>query len=326
MNDTQQLKTYFLDALTIGGRKGFSSTQQDNTNGLAGILIQKRLFSSSPLTQQPEVEPWLRSRLLESAVAYVGVLKYVDDLLSYDGEKPDREVRINGYLAAAHISFSLNHVVYDTLMKLRHDKRLNLTLNQIEDLSRVLNPSRTFLVPKLDQSFDPILVEDIRSSVQRLVWDELSIRKENLKSRTRNTAEGIPRDLVLLGMLPELTIKDLLDLSRQFSLFRITVKDGCLIWNFEGAPTMYIVDNKLFYSPSQSKGFTKAEIETQSTNIMRILKKVTERKPVCSICKVNEAQELAFTHDGTIIQVCKGCTRAPLVWRIIYSSDPGGVR
>lgn len=323
MNNVGHLKTFLLDALVEGELKDLSATQEDNTDGLAKILVEKRLFSSSPLTEQPEVEPWLRSRLLESTVAYVGVLRYVDDLLNYDGKKPERDVHINSYLAAAHISSSLNRLIYDTLMRLRRDKRLNLTVDQLDDLSRVLDPPKTFIVPELDQNFDPILVEDIRSGVQRLVWNELSRKKEYIKKpRIGNAAEAIPRDLVPLGLLPELATRDLLDLSRQFSSFRITIKGGCLIWSFEGAPTMYIVDNKLFYSPSQSKGFTKAEIEKQATNITRILRKVVERRPSCGICGMNDAQELAFTKDGTVIQVCNNCARSPLVWRIIYSGDP----
>jgi len=323
MSNAEHLKTFLLNGLVEDELKDLSAKQEENTSGLVKILVQKRLFSSSPLTEQPEVEPWLRSRLLESTVAYVGVLRYVNDLLSYDGKKPERDVQINSYLAAAHVSSSLNRLICDTLMRLRRDKRLNLTVDQLDDLSRVLNPSRTFIVPELKQNFDPILVEDIRSSVQRLVWDEFSRKKEYVKkSEIANATESIPRDLVQVGLLPELSTRDLLNLTLQFSSFGITIKEGCLIWSFEGAPTMYIVGNRLFYSPRQSREFTKTEIEKQATNITRILRKVTERRPSCGICGMNDAQELAFTKDGTVRQVCNNCSKSPLVWRIIYSGDP----
>jgi hypothetical protein len=328
MNDVEQIKAFLLNELTKSETQHFSSTQERGSNVFTKTLVEKGLFSVSPLTEQPEAEPWLRSRLLESTVAHVGVLRYIDDLLSYDGKKPERDVRINSYLAAAHVSSSLNRLVYDALMKLKRDKRLNLAADQLDDLSRVLNPAKTFVLPELNRNFDPILVEDIRSGVQRLVWDDLSARKEHLR-KPRPPAlvsEDIPRDLIPLASLPNLAMKDLLDLSRQFRSFRITIKEGCLIWNFEGAPTMYIIGNKLLHSPSQSKGFTKAEIEKQAHNIARILRKIAEKGPTCSICGIDQAQELAFTKDETIIQVCRNCISAPLIWRVIYSGDPRTVR
>jgi hypothetical protein len=117
-----------------------------------------------------------------------------------------------------------------------------------------------------------------------------------------------------------------LNLSKQFASFKITVKDGFLIWKFDGAPTMYITNDQILFSPSQCKEFSKTDIEEQYKSILRLLRKATEKKTVCNLCRVNEAKEVAFTHDGKTLQVCEECALSPLVWRILYSGDPRGSR
>jgi hypothetical protein len=327
MQSEKSLNTFLLDALVDGEIKDVPAIKGENSHALYEILVEKHLLSNSTLSGKSEVEPWLRSRLLESLIAHVGVLKYIDDLLEYEGKKPERDVKMNSYLAATHISFSLNRVIYDTLMRLGQFRRLSLTSHQISDLARVLNPPRPLIVPTLTQSFDPILVEDVRSSIQRIIWDELAMEEESFKKpRSANSSDAIPKDLVFLGTVPELTTKDLLDLSMKFSFFKIIIRDGYFIWNFEGAPTTYIAKNKLFYSPSQSKAFSKQDIQEQYRNVVRLLRRTIEKRALCAICSTKSAKEVALTLDGRLIQVCEDCVSAPSVWRVIHSTDLKRVR
>ena len=322
LEDKEDLGKLFISTL-IGTE--VSGIQTKEIDDLSKVLVEKHLFTNSTISGKPDVEPWLRSRLLESTVAHIGLLDYVDDLLTYVGKKPEKEVKVNGYLAASHIGFSLNTVTYDVLSKLQRNKMLNLNTNQLEVLGKYLNPQRSFVVPKLDQSFDPIDVEDMRSAIQRLVWDQLSFKKES-KKKVSDSTDIIPGDLILLGSISDLRIEDLLSLSKQYSGFKIIAKNGYLIWNFEGAPTMYIQEKKVFFSPSQSKAFSKTQVVEQYQSILRLIRKSGEMKALCSLCKTREAIDIGFTHDGKTIQVCEECTHSPSIWRILYSGNPREIR
>src|SRR5687768_2070598 len=63
-----------------------------------------------------KVDSWLRSRLFEALISHEGLVRYLQSLNEYQGPSPEKEVKLNGLLAASHISTSLNALIYDIVV------------------------------------------------------------------------------------------------------------------------------------------------------------------------------------------------------------------
>lgn len=291
-----------------------------NEREMHKLLTNKRLteaLNDSSSTARVQVQPWLRTRLFEAIVAYIGLINYMNDLAVHEGEKPVRDVKVNSFLAATHTASALNLLIYDTISKLKERGDIKISAKQLESLKGVLSPSKTYIIPELESEFDPILLEDLRLQVQRSILDKLDLNQ----SKRIGHVVRIPNDLKFLDTVGELDLNRLLDLSIRFRNLRISFQDGYVIWNFLSAPTMYIRDRKLFISPKQSKGFSKKDIDAQKRKILKFLEKERSAS-LCKICRTMGAIELAYSYDGEILPVCDRCASDPRIWRIIYTSSP----
>lgn len=278
-----------------------------------GPRVSSRDMDRLLTANRDQLRSWLSSRLFEALVASVGLTDYLTSILSARGDEASM-VRLNSFLAAIHLSSSLNRLIFETLIDLKKKGRVNLTSEQFDALAEVLNPKSYRLEkPRLDVTFDPHILEDVRMEVQRSIYDQL------------DRAAEIPSDLQPIKegenfSVSSLSLATLQQLSKRYRDLKLSVKDGFLIWDYPNRPIIYFKDGKAYHSLSESRPFTKKELDEQKETVFRLLRtRVVER---CRICGDTEPTDLAYHQDMGVILVCSKCLHDIKILRVIPSVTP----
>ena len=297
-------------------------------------LVQERehdLESYGQTDASREMGSWSRTRLFEAAVAHEGITRYLRDLASYQGSTPERDVKVNAFLAATHISTALNPVVWDAIVALRKSGKLRLDEKQLHALECVLKPSREYRLAGTAEGvdFDPLVLEDLRSEVQRAVFDQLDSKGAAQRGKGRNQRSEadtgaallgvkMPADLEKIAETKRIDIKNAVELSKRYGSLKVAVQDGYMIWKFSNKPTLYLNEDSIYYS-KKSSGGTIAEARLQVEVISKLL---SGRARMCSICQRRQGSEVAYLENGEVSLVCSQCERDPRVVRLIPSLPP----
>jgi len=261
-------------------------------------------------------------------VTHEGLTRYLQDLASYQGKQPEREVKFNSYIAAAHLSTTLNSVVWDAIIALRRAGKVQLDDKQMQALEEVLKPPRDYrLNGRLERvDFDPLVLEDLRSEVQRTVFDQLDSKAPHGNPKARKS-EGdstnlldarLPTDLEPIGETKRIDIKNAVELSKRYGSLKVVVRDGYMIWKFSNKPTLYLKDDSVYFS-RKSSGGTLEEARLQVEVVSKLL--ATQAR-TCSLCHRRQGAEVAYLENGEVSLVCSQCERDPRVVRLIPSVPP----
>ena len=273
---------------------------------------------------------WLRVRLFESIIAEEGLRRYLQGLATYTGSEPEKNVKLNAQLAATHISTAINAVIRDTILALRKAGKIRLQESQIKALENVLNPPRQFrLTNTFDEiKFDPLEVEDVRSEIQRAVFDQLdsSTRARDKPSRSSKQdasawlppTGGLPSDLESIGRIDDLDIQKAIDVSSKYDGLRVGLMKGYLVWKFASKPTLFVKDGNVLFSKKASGG-TFEEAKLQLGVVSNLL---ASGAATCVLCRNRAGSELAYLRSGLVRLVCSDCERDRRVLRLISSLPP----
>jgi hypothetical protein len=283
--------------------------------------------SASYAVRSQSSESWLRTRLFEPLVAYYGLFSYLDNLSKYQGVHGEKDVKINSLLATFHLSTSLNPMIYESLLDLKKTNRIQLNEKQLAVLSEILRPSKFRLgQDDIKVDFEPLQLEDIRLEIQKHIYDkiELSRQKESKRKLSESMASSpdtiLPDDLQELGHVGNVDINRVQSLSRQYDALTITIRGGCIIWQFARSPTIYIKDGKAFVS--KKSGSSLRDATKQKDSIIRLLYPSRSRTK-CVLCNNYDGAEVALLDGAILGLICSQCEKDPRVTRLIPSVAPG---
>lgn len=289
------------------------------------------LGSFGQIDTSTEMGSWSRTRLFEAAVAHEGITRYLRDVSLYQGGTPERDVKVNAYLAATHLSTTLNSVVWDAIVALRKSGKIRLDDKQLRALESVLKPSREYRLTGTAEGvdFDPLALEDLRSEIQRVVFDQLDSKGAAQHGKTRSQKSEadtgaslvgvkMPADLEKIAETKRINVKNAVELSKRYGSLKVAVQDGYMIWKFSNKPTLYLKDDSIYYS-KKSSGGTVDEARLQVEVISKLLSGYAR---MCSLCQRRQGSEVAYLENGEVSLVCSQCERDPRVVRLIPSLPP----
>jgi hypothetical protein len=206
------------------------------------------------------VKPWLKTRAYESVVAQVGLREYLRSLVSYSGPDPDKNVPVNPLFSSIHILTATNIFTSELLNLLMSWKKIPMTHLQYETAKSVIKPNKLFEVTFSSSFFESHQIEDIRNELLRYSLDILSkfeyenfAYQQQLKKIEYELPTAIPTDLQFLSNMPEVRSETLFSLSVRYQGLHLAFMDGYLLWKFQKAPTIFIKQNKSYYSPKMSE-------------------------------------------------------------------------
>jgi hypothetical protein len=316
MTETQPDSRLILEA--VRADIGLRPSGSGEDSGLREAEVSTRLGS------------WLRVRLFESVIAEEGLSRYLHGLVTYTGNEPEKDVKLNAQLAATHISTAISAVIWDTVLALKKSGKIRLQENQIKALENVLNPPRQFRLTKTfdEVEFDPLEVEDVRSEIQRAVFDQLDsstrTRDKPMRSARVDADSGllptgaVPTDLETIGSVEGMDLQKAIDVSRKYDSLRIGLVKGYLVWKFASKPTLFVKEGNVFFSRKLSGG-TLEEGKIQLGVISNLL---ASGAVTCVLCKRHAGSELAYLRSGEVRLVCSECEHDPKVLRLILSLTP----
>jgi hypothetical protein len=274
----------------------------------------------------PTAKLWLKSRLFEAVLASAGLDKYLEALASYTGEKPEEDVRLNFPLASLLITTALNPFTLELIRKLKNARTLDVSESQMDAISSILKPNRSFTIAWNDVQFSNNQLEDIRAALLRNALDMLAASKqletdEYLAFKTRKGVAELdktPTTLAYLGSIPEFTVEQLTAISRSYdSSLKLRIAGGYVVWRFLDEPAIYLRADSAYYSPTQSIQNRANEKKKAERQLYLILEKLEttrrSRNVLCSICRENYTSSIMYHENKGLVAVCEKCAKDPKV-------------
>ncbi len=268
---------------------------------------------------KPSLQLWLKSRLFEPVVASIGVEKYIEDLLRYKGDKPEKEVQINSFLASTNISSSLNLFIVELLRKLNNKNKLSLNESHFQALSDIYKPRKDFKATFNDTKFFVDEIENIRDILLRTSLDLLTgynSMEEGYYLRPEHRVEDnkIPDNLIKIGSISDFTIRQLTTISQTYtSSLKIWIMEGYVVWKFRDQPTIFLKSGQAYYSPNRSKYLKTNDKEMAKRQLFLIEEKleIARKSPTvpCAICGERYTSNIMYHSSKGIAPICENCSK-----------------
>ncbi|MGC1121636.1 MAG: hypothetical protein WBA22_11140 [Candidatus Methanofastidiosia archaeon] len=285
----------------------------------AGILMKSSQTTLDDVRRSPK--PWLKTRLFESIAIDVALEEYLNQLVEYEGENASAEVEVPGLLGALHILTSASPLLMEAIDQLEKRKKIKLSRKQKEVLRSILDPKKTYQIDKIEVSFCPYNLEDIRSEISGFLVDQMARRipvfrrRKSLLSLDNMLEERIPM-VSIRGFSQE----QIIYLARELVIkgdLKLCILGVEIIWEYREKPPLLMTDETIFILPKANRrlGYSDNDAAKQANIVSDFLRnQCASRKEtatalgLCIICNERMARKLAFHRAKTrIIPVCEEC-------------------